>query len=86
MTGALNSLSYLFLILGGCSGDTAGQQLALLVHEFEQKIGIFIIDILDAVFLEAAVFLFLGVYRNGSQIFDLGASLLCHDSDFLRID
>ena len=56
MTGALNGGSHLFLEFLRRSGQTAGQDLALLVEEFLEEFRVFVIDVFDARFLEAAVF------------------------------
>ena len=81
MTGALYGLCDLLLELLRSAGQTAGQNLALLVEELLEELSVLIVDILDAELLEAAVLLFLDVYRYGVEIADLAALLvvlLCH--------
>jgi hypothetical protein len=45
------------LIFQACTSDATWQDLALVVQEFPQEIGVFVVDVLDPVALEAAVFL-----------------------------
>jgi len=45
------------LILEACACDATWQNLALVVQEFPQEIGVFVVNVLDPVALEAAVFL-----------------------------
>jgi hypothetical protein len=56
VTGTLDSGSHAALVLEAVAGDTAGQQLTLFVDELQQEIGIFVINVLDTEFAEAAVF------------------------------
>ena len=86
MAGTLDGLGDLALIFAGSAGDAARQDLALLVDELLQEVGIFVVDVLDAVLLEAAVFLSLGIDCYGSQIFDVVVIVhLCHFSSFLIV-
>ena len=78
MAGALDSFGHFLLVLVGGTGDTAGQNLALLIDELQQEVGVFIIDVLDAEFLETAVFLPLGFDGDRGQIFYFG--FVSHDS------
>ena len=57
MTGAFDSLGYFTLKFQAGSGDPAGQNLALFVEQFHQKVRVFVINVLDTRLLEAAVFL-----------------------------
>ena len=56
MAGAFNGCRYAALVFEAVARDTARQQFALLVDKLKQKIRIFIVDILDAEFAEAAIF------------------------------
>lgn len=58
VTGTLNSIANLTLVLEGVAGNAAWKDLALLVHEGEEEVRIFVVDVLDAVTDEAAVLLF----------------------------
>ena len=51
----LNGLSNFALELQGSTGDTTGQNFALLVEELLEELRIFVIDVLDAGFFETAV-------------------------------
>lgn len=55
MTGFCHGLSHFALEFQAGAGDTAGQQAALLIHKLQQEVRVFVIHVLDAVFLEAAV-------------------------------
>ena len=55
MARPLDRRSDLTLVLQAVAGNPAGKDLTLLVHEREQEVGVLIIDVLDAVALEAAV-------------------------------
>ena len=84
MTGTFDGLGDLALVFVGSAGDAAGQDLALLIDELQQEVGILVVDVLDAVLLEAAVFLSLGIDRDGGQIFDVVVGL-CHFSKVLKV-
>jgi hypothetical protein len=58
VAGTLDSITDLTLVLKGVAGNTARENLALLVHESEEEVRIFIVNVLDAVALKAAVLLF----------------------------
>lgn len=45
------------LVLQRVTGDATGQNFTLIVDKLEQKVRVFVVDVLDAVFAEAAVFL-----------------------------
>jgi len=55
VTGFIHGLSHFALEFQASARDAAGQQAALLVHEFQQKVRVFIVHVLNAIFLEAAV-------------------------------
>ena len=59
MTGTLDGGSHLLLVLLRGTGQAAGQQFALLVEEFLEKLRVLVVDVFDAGFLEAAVFFLL---------------------------
>ncbi len=59
MTSALDGLRHFALVLQRGSSNAAGQNAALLIHKLQQEILVFIINVLDAVLLEAAVLLLL---------------------------
>lgn len=56
VAGAFHSGGYAALVLEAIARNAARQQFALLVNELEQKFRIFVVDILDTEFAEAAVF------------------------------
>ncbi len=78
MTGALNGLSDAALELERSAGDAARQDLALLIEELLQELGVLVVDVLDTALLETAVFLALLIYCGGSEITDF-TLFLCHD-------
>ena len=45
------------LVFQRVTGDAAGENLALFVDELQQKIRVFVINVFDAEFAEAAIFL-----------------------------
>jgi hypothetical protein len=57
VTCTLDGHSEAALILQACACDATWQDLALVVEEFPQEIGVFVVDVLDPVALEAAIFL-----------------------------
>ena len=57
MTGFGHGLSYFALELEAGAGDAAGQNAALLVHKLQQEVRVLVINVLNAVLLEAAVLL-----------------------------
>lgn len=82
MTGSFDSLGHFLLIFQRSTGETAGQNFTLLVHEFLQKLTIFVIDVFDTALFETAVFFLLDVNRDGGDVFDI--VLLCHILKLLR--
>ena len=56
MTGTFNGAGNAALVFQAVTCDTAWQQFALFVDELEQKIGIFVINVLDTEFAETAIF------------------------------
>ena len=73
----LNSLSNFALELEGSTGDTARQDLALLVEELLEELRIFVIDVLDTALLETAVLFLLLIRSLRSQVADF--VILCYD-------
>ena len=61
---SINSGGHFALVFLRGAGDAAGEYFALLVQEFFQELGVFVVDVLDAVFLETAVLLLLNLYRG----------------------
>ncbi len=61
MTGAFHGLGHAALVLQRSAGDAARQNLALLVEEFLEEFGIFVVNVLDAALLETAILLLLQV-------------------------
>jgi hypothetical protein len=53
----LDGGGYAALVLQRIAGDAAGQNLALLVDELQQKIGVFVINVFDSEFAKTAIFL-----------------------------
>ncbi len=70
MTRTLHGLGHTALEFQRSAGDATGKNLALLVEELLEEFGILVIDILDTASLETAIFLFLNVYRQGSEVAD----------------
>ena len=62
MTCTLYGLSHAALVFEGSSRDAARQDLALLVEEFLEELGVLVIDVFDSALLKAAVFLLLKLY------------------------
>ena len=58
MACALHSLCHTALELQRSACDAAGKDFALLVEEFLEEFGIFVVDILDAATFETAIFFF----------------------------
>lgn len=56
MTGAFDGLGYFALVFQAGAGQSAGQNLALLVEQLQQEVTILVVDVLDTGFLEAVVF------------------------------
>ena len=61
MTSSFNSLSDTTLEFQRSTSDTTRKDLTLLVQEFLQEFRILIIDILDTVLFETAIFFLLNV-------------------------
>lgn len=56
MTRTLDSSRNATLVLEAVARDTTRQKLALLVDELEEKIRVFVVNVLDAEFAETAIF------------------------------
>lgn len=65
MTSFLNSLGYFTLKFQRVTRNTAGQHLTLIIEELLEEFRVFIIYVLDAHFLETAVFLLTFLLLNG---------------------
>jgi hypothetical protein len=57
VTGAFNGSCHAALVLQAIAGNAAGENFALFVDELEQEFGVFVINVLDTEFAEAAIFL-----------------------------
>jgi hypothetical protein len=68
VTSTLDGLSYTALELEAGAGDATWEDLALLVKETLEELGILVVDILDTALLEAAVLLLLAIYGQGSEV------------------
>ena len=68
MTGAFDGLCDAALEFQRSACDAAGKNLTLLVEEFLEEFGVFVIDIFDTAAFETAVFFLLHVNRKGSEI------------------
>jgi len=68
VTSTLDGLSYTALELEAGTGDTAWEDLALLVKETLEELRILVVDILDASLLEAAVLLLFTIYRQRCEV------------------
>ena len=78
MTSTLDGSSHLLLVLLRGTGQAAGQQFALLVEEFLEKLRVLVVDVFDAGFLEAAVFFLLDLYGRRVEVSDFRL-ILCYD-------
>jgi hypothetical protein len=56
VAGAFDGLTHFALELEAGAGQPPGQDFTLLVEQFEQKVGVFVVDVLDPGLLEAAIF------------------------------
>ena len=65
MTSSFNSLSDTTLEFQRSTSDTTRKNLTLFVQEFLQEFRIFVIDILDTVLFETAIFFFLTSTEGG---------------------
>src|SRR5690554_7177771 len=77
MTGSFNCLGHFTLVLQRGTGQSTGQNFSLLIQKLLQELRIFVIHVLDFVFLEAAVLFLFNLYRRRSKISDF-ALILCH--------
>ena len=78
MTGTLDGGSHLLLVLLRGTGQAAGQQFALLVEEFLEKLRVLVVDVFDAGFLETAVFFLFDLYGRRVEVSEFRLSL-CPD-------
>lgn len=76
MASLLDCLSHFALVLQGSAGQTAGEDFALLIAKHQQEIWILVVDVLDALHLEAAVLLLLGIDVDRIQV---AYVLISHD-------
>ena len=75
-TGAFNGLGHFALILRAGASEAARKDFALLVDEFEQKDGVFVVDVLDTAFAEPAVLLaLLYVFAKGVSLVGCGCAV-----------
>lgn len=77
MAGTLNRLRYFPLEFKGSTGEAAGKHFALVIDELQQEVGVFVIDVSDAVFLETTIFLTVVLHLGSSYVLDL---FVCHYS------
>ncbi len=56
MASAFNGGGYTALVFQAVARDTAREQFALLVDELDKEVRVFVINVLDSKFAEAAVF------------------------------
>ena len=82
MPCAFNCLSDLALELQGRTGETAGQNLALLVEVPLEELSVLVVHLFDVSLLETAVFFLLHLYCRRVEISDFvvyghGLFLLC---------
>jgi hypothetical protein len=75
----LHGLCHLALELQGSTGDAARQDLTLLVEELLEELRVLVVNILDAGFLEAAVFLLANLYGRRVQVTDFVVYNVCHN-------
>ena len=61
MACLLDGLSHFALVLQRSAREAAGEDFALLVAKHQQKVRILVVDVLDALHLEAAVLLLLSI-------------------------
>lgn len=64
MACALDGDGKAALVLEAGAGNAAGQNLALLIDKLQEEIGVFVVDVLDPVLLEAAVLFRFGLRPN----------------------
>lgn len=77
MAGPFDGLGQFPLVFYGRTGDAAGQNLALLVHKFQQEVRVLVIDVFNAQLFEAAIFFLFDIHRDGGEISDFAIGLLC---------
>ena len=70
-------LSYFPLEFEGSTGKTAWQHFALVIDELQQEVGVLVIDVFNAVFLEAAVFFTVILHLGSGYVLNL---FVCHYS------
>lgn len=56
MAGAFDGCGYAALVFQAVACDAARKDFALLVDELNEKIGVFVVNVLDAEFAETAIF------------------------------
>ena len=78
MAGPFDGLGQFPLVFYGRTGDAAGQNLALLVHKFQQEVRVLVIDVFNAQLFEAAIFFLFGIDRYRGQILYFSLLLCCH--------
>lgn len=70
MARTLYGLGHFALVLHRSAGDASGQNFALLVHQFQQKVRVLVVDVLNAVLAKPAVLRLLGINLNRGKISD----------------
>ena len=70
LTCTLHGLSHAALKLQRGAGDATGQDLALLVEELLQELGVLVVDVLDAELLAAALLILLRADGRSVDITD----------------
>lgn len=83
MSCSFDSLGYFPLKLQAGAGKPSWKDLALLIDKLQQEVGIFIINILDAVLLEPAVF-FAVLGSVYGFVYQCHAFSSCFSADFLK--
>ena len=71
VAGLFNGFAYATLVFEAGSGQAAGQNLTLLIDQHQQKIGVFVVDVLEALLTEAAVPFALRVDGDRIQVTDV---------------
>lgn len=90
MTGTLDGLGHFLLELLRSTGQTAGQNLTLLVQKLLEKFRVLVIHILDTCLLETAIFFFRTSTVTGlryliSDCCALGAAMVYSSSFFSTV-
>jgi hypothetical protein len=57
MSCFFDSLGYFSLVFRRVAGKSSWKDFTLLIDEFQKEVGILVVDILDTVLLESAIFL-----------------------------